>query len=85
MQMQMRTPAEEREQDNHNTEFKKILQKLVDSKQQLVFGGITTDYESLVADCITYKPIEKKVVSPEIQAKILAGQELTQEELQGLL
>lgn len=85
MQMQMRTPAEEREQDNHNTEFKKKIQRLVDNNEYLVFGKITKTYESMLLFIQQQKTIEKKLIPTEIQAKILSGQELTQEELQALL
>lgn len=84
MQMQMRVPPEEREQENRNTEFKQKLQRIVDNKTELVWGDKTTTYEALVQEVQKTKTVEKKVVSPEIQAKLLAGQELTQEELESL-
>ena len=80
----MRVPPEEREQENRNTEFKQKLQQIVDNKTKLVFGDKTTTYESLLEEIQQTKTVEKKVVSPEIQAKILSGQELTQEEIASL-
>lgn len=85
MQMQMRTPPEEREQDNHNNTFKQKLQQLVDNNIQLVWGTKTTSYEQMLVDAQQTKTIERKIVPYEIQAKLLAGLELTQEELLELI
>jgi hypothetical protein len=84
MQMQMRTPAEEREQTDNNKKFKNKLYKLVEDGVVLTWGSLQSTYESIVAKAQEPQTIEKKVVSPEIQAKLLAGIELTQEELQSL-
>ena len=81
IQTQMRTPPEEREQDEHNRKFKIKLQTIVDSGLVMEFGSLEKTYEDMVDYCVTYKTVEKKVVPPEIQAKILAGVQLTQEEL----
>ena len=84
MQMQMRVPPEEREQENRNLEFKQKLQKLVDAETELVWGADTLTYEALLKEAQQTKTVERKVVSQEIQAKLLSGQELTQEELESL-
>ena len=84
MQMQMRTPAEEREQTDNNKKFKNKLYRLVEDGVVLTWGSLQSTYESIVAKAQESQTIEKKVVSPEIQAKLLAGIELTQEELQSL-
>lgn len=81
VQMQMRTPAEEREQEHNNTEYKKKLQKINDSGYVLDFGGMKKTYVEMFSFIQEEKPIEKKVIPPEIQAKLLAGIELTQEEI----
>lgn len=82
MQLQMRTPPEEREQENNNKQYKKILQEIVSVGLVLNFDGLEQTYEQIIEKCINHKPIEKKVVPQEIQAKILAGQELTPEEME---
>lgn len=84
MQMQMRVPPEEREQENHNTSFKQKLQKLVDTEIELVWGSKTATYEALLDQAQKTKTVERKVITQELQAKILSGQELTQEELESL-
>lgn len=80
-QVQMRTPPEDREQENNNIEYKKLLSEVVSNDLQLDFGGVLTKYEDLVEKCVEYKPIQK-IIPVEIQAKILTGQELTPEEIE---
>ncbi len=78
----MRTPAEEREQEENNRNYKQLLQQIVDSGLTLNFGGIHKTYEEMLVHVQQEQTIEKKVIPPELQARILAGAELTQEEIE---
>lgn len=80
-QVQMRTPPEDREQENNNIEYKKFLSEVVSNNLQLDFGGVLRKYEDLIEKCLLYKPVQKTIPA-DIQAKILAGQQLTPEEIE---
>lgn len=77
--MQMKVPAEEREQYADNDEFKILLQKLVDSELQLTFGNSTSKYEEIVDLCLNYKPpVVEKEVPKDVQHLMPTPEELQQ-------
>jgi hypothetical protein len=69
-QMDMRIPAEEREQTDANNKLKEILQRLVDSATQITCASDTALYESFLDKCLHYQPptIEEKVITEDIKA-----------------
>ena len=58
MQLQMRTPPEEREQENNNKEYKRILQEIVSVGLVLNFDSLEQTYEQIIEKCLQHKPIE---------------------------
>jgi hypothetical protein len=77
----MKTPLEEREQEQFNDAF---IELVLGHEEPMDFGGDLLTYDQIMERCRVYVPparIEKQVVTEDQMALIMSGQ-LTPEQIQ---